>query len=116
MRYASVVAATIAAVSVVPTADATFPGRNGPIAYRQLDPETGLGTSLFVARRDGTHSTAIDTRPGFFSDWRADGRRIAIDLVESDGNDQIATLKPDGSGFRLVTSDTGIHDAPSWSP
>jgi Tol biopolymer transport system component len=102
-------------VTAAPAA-ATFPVKNGLIAYRQLDPETGLGTPLFVAHPDGTRATAIDTRPGFFTSWRADGRRIAIDLVEPDGNDQIATMKPDGSGFRRITSSTGIHDSPSWSP
>ena len=114
--FAGVVAVAIMTIAVTPSAHATFPGENGPIAYRQLDPETGLGTPLFVARPDGTHSTAIDTRPGFFSDWRADGRRIAVDIVEPDGDSQIATMKPDGSDFRLVTSGTGIHDSPSWSP
>jgi len=45
------VVAAAAAHSVVPSAYATFPGRNGPIAYRQLDPATGVAHRNRPARR-----------------------------------------------------------------
>jgi TolB protein len=99
-----------------PTAGATFPGRNGPIAFRTLDFETGLGVSLFRARPDGTQVTELTDRPGFFSDWRADGRRIAFDFFDSDGNEQIGTMTAHGGDLREITSGPGIHEVPSWSP
>ena len=99
-----------------PTAGATFPGRNGPIAYRPVDPETGFGNPLLRARPDGTRVTQLTDLPGFFSDWSADGKRIAFDFFEPDGNEQIATMAADGSDLRVITSGPGIHEVPSWSP
>ena len=98
------------------TASATFPGRNGPIAFRTVDFETGLGNPLFRAQPDGTQVTQLTDLPGFFSDWRADGQRIAFDFFDADGNEQIATMAADGSDLRVITSGRGIHEVPSWSP
>ena len=107
---------TIVTAAAATTADATFPGENGPIAFRHLDFETGLGRPFFRARPDGTQVSKLSGRPGYFSDWRADGRRIAFDFFEPDGDEQIATMRPDGSDLRVITSGPGIHEVPSWSP
>ena len=108
--------ATVVTGATAGSAGATFPGENGLILFRHIDPETGLGVPLLRALPDGTQVTAINKRPGFFSDWRADGRRIAFDFFQSDGDEQIATVKADGSHLRVVTSGPGIHEIPSWSP
>jgi Tol biopolymer transport system component len=105
---------TVAASAAAP-AGATFPGRNGPIAFRQFDPANGH-FALFRALPDGTQVTELSDRPGFFSDWRADGRRIAFDFFDADGNEQIATMSADGGALREITSGPGIHEVPSWSP
>jgi hypothetical protein len=105
----------IATGSLGATAQATFPGTNGPIAYRTLDFETGLGVPLFRAEADGTQARVLSHRAGFYSDWRADGRRIAFDFFDRRGNEQIATMRPDGTDLRVITSDPGIHEVP-WSP
>jgi Tol biopolymer transport system component len=102
--------------ALAPAAEATFPGRNGPIAYRPVDPETGLGTPLLRGWPDGTHLTPLTDKPGFFSDWSADGRRIAFDFFEPDGDEQIATMSASGRDLRVITSGPGIHEVPSWSP
>ena len=104
----------VAATAAAP-ASATFPGRNGPIVYRQFDPATER-FPLLRARPDGTHVTELTDRPGFFSDWRADGRRIAFDFFDPEGGEQIATMNADGSDLREITSGPGIHEVPSWSP
>ena len=115
-------AALISALTLIgsglgaPIAGATFPGENGPILFRNLDFETGFGVPLFRALPDGTQVTTINRRPGFFSDWRADGRRIAFDFFQANGAPQIATMKPDGSDLRVLTSGPHVHEAPSWSP
>jgi TolB protein len=108
--------ALLVAASAAQTAGATFPGRNGPIAFRQFDPTSGGSLPLFRARPDGTHVTLLTDRPGFFSDWRADGRRIAFDFFEDDGSEQIATMTARGGDLRVITSGPGIHEVPSWSP
>ena len=97
------------------TAEATFPGHNGPIAFRRFDPATQR-LSLMRALPDGTQVTELTDRPGFASDWRADGQRIAFDFFEPDGNEQIATMTANGSDLRPITSGRGIHEFPSWSP
>ncbi len=107
----------IAAVSASALpAGATFGGANGPIVFRLDNFETGESRPLFRASSDGTQITALDRRPGFGSDWRADGARIAFDFVERDGDVQIATMASDGSGVEVLTSGHGIHELPSFSP
>ena len=98
------------------TAQASFHGRNGPITFRRVDPATGLGVPLLRVRPDGTHVMVLSHRPGFFSDWRADGRRIAFDFFQPDGDEQIATANRNGGDLRVLTSGPGIHEVPSWSP
>jgi Tol biopolymer transport system component len=107
--------ALLAATAAAAPAEATFPGRNGPIAFREFGPD-GVGGPLFRALPDATPVGVIDSRPGLFSDWRADGRRIAFDFFEPDGDEQISTAKPDGTDVRVITSGPGIHEVPSWSP
>jgi Tol biopolymer transport system component len=108
--------ATVFSGAAAGNASATFPGENGPILFRHLDGETGLGVPLFRALPDGSQVTVINKRTGGFSDWRADGRRIAFEFIQRDGDMQIATMSPDGSGLRVITSGPGIHEIPSWSP
>src|SRR3954452_9725597 len=107
--------ALIALGVAAPTAGATFPGDNGPIAFRQYGSPDG-SFPLLRARPDGTHVRQLSDRPGFFSDWRADGRRIAFDFFDDAGNEQIATVTAGGSDLRVITSGSGIHEIPSWSP
>lgn len=102
--------------SAVTTANATFPGSNGPIAFREDQLDAGFGVPLLRAQPDGTQVTELSDRPGLFTDWRADGQRIAFDFFERDGDEQIATMAPDGSDRQVITSDRGIHEVPSWSP
>jgi Tol biopolymer transport system component len=107
---------TLIAGAAAGTAGATFPGTNGPILFRNVDFETGWGAPLLRALPDGTQMTRISRRPGGFSDWRADGRRIVFEFVQRDGDVQIATARPDERGLRVITSGQGIHEIPSWSP
>jgi Tol biopolymer transport system component len=117
MRHTLLISALalLAATWAAAPAGATFPGRNGPIAYRQFDPATER-FPLLRARPDGGHVIELTDRPGLFSDWSADGRRIAFDYWDADGNQQIATINADGGDLRELTSGRGIHEVPSWSP
>lgn len=101
--------------SAASPAGATFPGPNGPIAYRHFEPATG-NFPLLRAQPDGTDVRQLTDLPGFFSDWRADGRRIAFDFFDANGDQQIATMNADGGDLRVITSGPGIHEVPSWSP
>jgi len=97
------------------SAHATFPGKNGRIAFGRLDPNIGwLG--LFTANLDGTDQKQLVSGTVFFSDWSPDGKRIAFDFFDADGNQQIGVINSDGSNLEQITSGQGIHEAPSWSP
>ena len=43
------------------------------------------------ARAGRLAGPSVSDLPGFFSDWRADGRRLAFDFFEPGGDEQIAT-------------------------
>jgi len=101
---------------LVGSASATFPGSNGPILFRDEHPSSGIGNPLFRARPDGTHVRIVSKRPGLFSDWRPDGRRIAFDFFQRNGSEQIATMRRDGGDLKAITSGKGIHEVPSYSP
>jgi len=109
---AGVVAALLS--SAVP-AHATFPGKNGRIAFGRFNPAIG-GFGLYTANPDGSDTQPLTFVLSMFSDWRADGKRIAFDFFDSDGNEQIGTINPDGSDMQQITFGPGIHEVPSWSP
>jgi Tol biopolymer transport system component len=96
-------------------AHATFRGKNGPIAFRRFDPATGA-FPLLRANADGTGVKTLTNLPGFFSDWSADGKQIAFDFFDDQGNEQIATADADGGNLQAITSGFGTHEVPSWSP
>lgn len=108
----TVIAALTAAAA---PAYATFPGKNGRIAFGRYDPNIG-DFDLYTANPDGSDVQQLTFVPSFFSDWRADGKRIVFDFIDSDGNEQVATVNPDGSDLQQITFGPGIHEATSWSP
>lgn len=97
------------------SASATFPGKNGRIAFGRFDPNIG-DFDLYTANPDGSGVQQLTSVPSFFSDWRADGQRIAFDFFDADGNEQIATIKADGTDLQQITHGGVIHEVPSWSP
>lgn len=96
-------------------ASATFPSKNGRVAFGRFNPVTGWYV-LYTANPDGTDEKLLSTLPCNFSDWAPDGKRIAFDFFDDEGNQQIATINPDGTDLRHVTSGHGIREAPNWSP
>ena len=91
-------------------------GIERPILFRDDHPSSGIGNPLFRARPDGSHVSVLSKRPGLFSDWRPDGRRIAFDFFQRNGSEQIATMRGNGSDVKVITSGKGIHEVPSYSP
>src|SRR5689334_18392569 len=101
-------------VSVLP-ANATFPGKNGRIAFGRFDPNIG-DFDLYTSNPDGSDVQQLTFVPSLFSDWRADGKSILFDFLDTDGNEQVATINPDGSNLQQITFGAGVHEATSWSP
>jgi Tol biopolymer transport system component len=105
-------------------ARATFPGRNGRIAFVR-----GVHDANFDwLRRDvysvepggsGLRNLTGDRPSDQFSPaWSADGRRIAY--VEADGaaivGDELWTMRADGSRKRRLTQNGTADEQPAWSP
>ena len=122
------------AVLAMPAAGhAAFPGENGRIAFKwfelredelALNPTT-LKHSIDVARPGGKgrrslrECVEVDGQPGsgdcsieYHSPaWSPDGRRLAFDA-----GTRLATMRSDGTGFRLLPQVTANDGEPAWSP
>jgi Tol biopolymer transport system component len=125
----SLVSALAVVVLLGATADAhaTFPGRNGRIAFvRGVYGPVGDWQSrdVYSVKPDGsglrnlTRDLSFDQ---FSPAWSADGRRIAY--VEADGassseiyGDELWTMRADGSRKRRLTENGTADEQPAWSP
>lgn len=95
-----------------PPAGATFPGRNGKIAF-------STGRQIFTVRADGTKVRKItDTRSANRSPaWSPDGGHLAFSCRgNARSNKDICIMRADGSLRRTLTSDEIGDQTPAWSP
>jgi Tol biopolymer transport system component len=92
----------------------------GRIAYAvvgRFDDAFGpVGTQLYAIDADGSDQVLLLDCDVIRPQWSPDGSRLAITLGLDDGSWQVATVAPDGSDLRVLTSGPGIHEIPSWSP
>jgi Tol biopolymer transport system component len=109
---ALVLAVTLSMVSTIP-ATATFPAKNGLIAFSA---DTGDGAQLFVVPRNGQHLKQITHGPheATTPDWSPDGRWLAYSLDEC----TIALIRADGTGQRVIPSQSpdGCETDPVFTP
>jgi Tol biopolymer transport system component len=113
---AAIAAASIILASQAPPAQAAYPGANGRILFGRFDYPAVGAYDLFTANPDGSHVLQVTHVPSYCTEWSPDGTRIAFTFVEPDGADQIATMAPDGSNVKVLTSRPAISECPSWSP
>src|SRR5262245_2624187 len=81
-------------------ASATFPGRNGSLAFVGLFPP---GAEIYSIKTSGTgfrRLTESGAQNPYAPDWSPDGSRI----VFSTDNDGIWTVNPDGTGLEQVST------------
>ncbi len=112
------VIAAVLLLATSATAQATFPGRDGPLSYNRFDVATG-GASIFRADKRGNHERQLTHfAPGTvaqFSDWSPDGRLIAFDTDQAGGAPTTYVMRADGSDIRQLT-DVGFSADPAWAP
>jgi Tol biopolymer transport system component len=108
-------AAAAMLLAAAPSALATFPGRNGPIAFYS---DTDAGAQIFTVRPNGhdlrqiTHVNGDAVRP----DWSPDGRRIAFELDTPDSG-SVAIMNADGSDMVVLPPAPGGGEGdPSFTP
>jgi Tol biopolymer transport system component len=89
------------------------------VFQRDFDPVRGqTDYDIFTMRANGAHERNLTNSPGVEDidpEWSPDGRRIAF-ISERDGDDEIYTMKPNGSGVRQLTFNDQPDRHPSWSP
>jgi TolB protein len=102
--------------------DEEFPAwsPDGRIVFaRDLDPIVGqVDDDIFTMEADGTNQKNLTNSPGvgdFEPSWSPTGRRIAF-VSDRDGDGEIYTMRPDGTGVRQLTFDGLGYEFPDWSP
>ena len=99
-------------IAFAPAAGATFPGRNGLIAFQA---ETEQGLQIFTVRPNGQQLHQITNVDGVASgpDWSPDARRIAFTLNDC----SVAIMDADGGNLSILGEDPALcQNDPSFTP
>jgi Tol biopolymer transport system component len=111
--------ALVAGLAAASAAQATVPGKNGPILFLH---QVGKYEQLFSASADGTHVrqlTHFTDSGAADASWSADGRRIAFSRdFQCCGPKEhldIYTMNADGTGARGMGL-KGLNGNPTWFP
>jgi len=105
----------LAVCASAPTA-ATFPARNGLIAYSG---QTDQGIQIFTMRPNGHDNRQITALDGdaVNVDWSPDGRRIAFQFVhDPDVDCDIALVDPDGGDLTVLDRGQTCDQWPAFFP
>jgi Tol biopolymer transport system component len=107
--------AVVVILSLVLPASATFPGKNGRIAFVQ-------GPDIYTMHPDGSDvrqlTSFTDGGGAFWVNWSADSTELVFSRFSPpDFLGQMWLMNADGSNQRLLFNDPGFDDeAPSFSP
>src|SRR6187401_3419185 len=90
----------LATLALAPAASATFPARNGLIAFQA---QTDHGIQIFTIRPNGHDLRQVTNVDGEATapDWSPDGRRIAFTLNDC----SVAVMDADGTDLSLIADD-----------
>ena len=105
-RLALAAGLLIALAAAPSSADATFSGQNGNIAFSR-------GGDIFIVKRDGAGVAPITSGPANDNDpvFSPNATRIAFTR-----DNDIYVMNADGTGITQLTTDPGAQADPSWSP
>jgi Tol biopolymer transport system component len=112
---AMAVACAVALSAVSEKVEATFPGKNGRIAYSGFGGGTDGGIYTINSSGGGKFRVTSDDKGAFDSDYSPDGKRIAYAGYEGPDT-EIYTISVDGGGKVKVTNNVKNEEVPSYSP
>jgi Tol biopolymer transport system component len=82
-------------------------------------PGDGSGADLFTVRVNGRGERNLTRSPGIgdlHGVWSPDGREIVFMRDDSGSENDIATIRPDGSNLQALTATDTDEEGPDWSP
>ncbi len=118
----ALVAALIAGLPVAAPVEATFPAKNGKIAFSFFPGPTNAGSNNFeiytiIPGQDPVALPAQGPRKDNWPDWSTDGRKIVWWHQGVAGNFDVFVMNADGSNqVNLTTENTGADLNAAWSP
>lgn len=119
MSY-SAVGTALALVSIglfpAPAADGSVAVERSAQRIAFTRSHTGDDSVLWTSRPDGAHQRRVIRGPVFFPAWSPDHKKLIFDFPDDQGNEQIATVRANGSHFRQLTDLPGISESPDYSP
>jgi Tol biopolymer transport system component len=123
-RLIAVLVMILSFAVLAPAAEATFPGKNGKIAYRESSvdaPTVAERNNLVVAiDPDGTGRIVLADRSSGYGRWSPDGSRIVFNsgllLDCCHAPESVEVVNADGTGFVQVAGYEFGTGTPSWSP
>ena len=111
-RPAILAIAVLMILALAPATSATFPDRNGLLAFQA---QTDHGVQIFTVRPNGKDLRQITNVDGEATapDWSPDGRRIAFAFNDC----SVAVMDADGTNLQLIADDPAkCQGDPSWTP
>ncbi|MBN8870550.1 MAG: PD40 domain-containing protein [Solirubrobacterales bacterium] len=105
---------SIVAMSIgVGTAEAGFPGGNGPIVFTSV---RGGSTDIYTMQANGSGVTRLtNTGTNTSPAWSQDRTRIAF-ISKRDGNPELYVMDADGDNQTRLTTTTAAESDPAFSP
>jgi TolB protein len=70
---------------------------------------------LWTANIDGSNPAPVGDQTAWFPDWSPDRTLLLFGFTDENDDDQIATIRPDGSELTLLTEGVGYNEAPDYS-
>jgi dipeptidyl aminopeptidase/acylaminoacyl peptidase len=85
------------------------------IAFGRFDPDIG-GFALWTTSADGASERRITAGQAYFPAWSPDRSHLLFDFPDDQGDEQIARINRDGSGFKQLTDLPGGSEVADYSP